>query len=268
MFFHQAIWPHSGHYRPTQENFQDFISFLKENDVDMTNVQIDSDEDKEPIGNHVRTHSSEEDMSEKEPPKNIDDHPLETTNVMKPHTGVQFDGLIKNLSTLEIPNIDNNFVNQKTENQESESCSKNFSFETILDGYEAAEDKFCSQENYAASMHELSDDEDEPCIDETIIQRNNSNRDASSFQLGRQISCKWSTGAGPRIGCLRDYPTELQSQALKQANLSPRSAPSSLRHTNTGICMSPLSFENKSWLRRYKRPYRTQSTPFHIGSVN
>ncbi|GJX51874.1 hypothetical protein Tco_0278719 [Tanacetum coccineum] len=264
----KAIWPHSGHYRPTQENFQDFISFLKENDVDMTNVQIDSDEDKEPIGNHVRTHSSEEDMSEKAPPKNIDDHSLETTNVIKPHTGVQFDGLIKNLSTLEIPNIDDTLVNQITENQESASCSKDFSFETILDGYEAAEDKFCSQENYAESMHDLSDDEDEPCIDETILQRINSHKDASSFQLGRQISCKWSTGAGPRIGCLRDYPTELQSQALEQANLSPRSAPSSLRYTNAGTCTSPLSFENSSWLRRYKRPYRTQSTPFHIGLVN
>ncbi|KAJ4886514.1 calmodulin-binding family protein [Raphanus sativus] len=29
-------------------------------------------------------------------------------------------------------------------------------------------------------------------------------------------------GAGPRIGCARDYPSELQFQALEQVNLSPR----------------------------------------------
>ena len=36
----QAVWPHSGHYRPTEENFKDFISFLKENNVDLTDVKV------------------------------------------------------------------------------------------------------------------------------------------------------------------------------------------------------------------------------------
>ncbi|XBJ17703.1 hypothetical protein VPH35_009052 [Triticum aestivum] len=27
----KAIWPHSGHYRPTEENFQEFKSFLNDN---------------------------------------------------------------------------------------------------------------------------------------------------------------------------------------------------------------------------------------------
>lgn len=40
MLFEQAVWPHSGHYRPTAENFQDFISFLHENDVDTSNVKV------------------------------------------------------------------------------------------------------------------------------------------------------------------------------------------------------------------------------------
>ncbi|KAF7011967.1 hypothetical protein CFC21_026212 [Triticum aestivum] len=31
----QAIWPHSGHYRPTEENFQEFKSFLNDNLVDL-----------------------------------------------------------------------------------------------------------------------------------------------------------------------------------------------------------------------------------------
>ena len=45
------------------------------------------------------------------------------------------------------------------------------------------------------------------------------------FDVGQRLSCKWTTGAGPRIGCVRDYPTELQSRALEQVQLSPRVAP-------------------------------------------
>ncbi|KAI3747065.1 hypothetical protein L6452_09508 [Arctium lappa] len=259
----KAIWPHSGHYRPTQENFQDFISFLQENNVDTTYVKMDSDDDKEPLGTHVRTHSSEEDMSENQ---NINDPLSDNTNVIKQHAGFPFKSPMnpklfhKNLSTLEIPN--------SSDDTFSEACSKDFSFETILDGYEAAEDSFDSHKaNYVPSAHELSDDEDEPpCVLERIKSHKETN---SCFQLGRQLSCKWSTGAGPRIGCLRDYPTELQSQALEEANLSPRSAPScSLRYLNTVLCTSPLSFENRSLLRRNNRPYRTRSTPLNLGSMN
>lgn len=35
-------------------------------------------------------------------------------------------------------------------------------------------------------------------------------------------SPKWTSGVGPRIGCVREYPTKLQFQALEQVNLSPR----------------------------------------------
>jgi hypothetical protein len=36
----KAIWPHSGHYRPTEENFQEFQGFLKDNNVDLTDVKV------------------------------------------------------------------------------------------------------------------------------------------------------------------------------------------------------------------------------------
>jgi hypothetical protein len=36
------------------------------------------------------------------------------------------------------------------------------------------------------------------------------------------LSRKWSTGHGARIGCVRDYPLDLQTKALEQVNLSPR----------------------------------------------
>lgn len=59
---------------------------------------------------------------------------------------------------------------------------------------------------------------------EKILQRINSKKDMKSYQLGKQLSFKWTTGAGPRIGCVRDYPSELQAHALEQMNLSPRCA--------------------------------------------
>ncbi|VFQ61547.1 unnamed protein product [Cuscuta campestris] len=42
----QAIWPYSGHYLPTEDNFKEFITFLEEHKVDLTNVKrcsIDDD---------------------------------------------------------------------------------------------------------------------------------------------------------------------------------------------------------------------------------
>lgn len=36
----KAVWPHSGHYQPTEENFMDFLSFLRENNVDITDVKV------------------------------------------------------------------------------------------------------------------------------------------------------------------------------------------------------------------------------------
>lgn len=35
------------------------------------------------------------------------------------------------------------------------------------------------------------------------------------------LTPKWSTGAGARIGCLREYPSDLQCKALEHVNLSP-----------------------------------------------
>ncbi|XP_073224283.1 IQ domain-containing protein IQM5-like isoform X2 [Cicer arietinum] len=34
-----VIWPYSGHYRPTEKNLMEFIHFLEEHNVDMTNVK-------------------------------------------------------------------------------------------------------------------------------------------------------------------------------------------------------------------------------------
>lgn len=79
-----------------------------------------------------------------------------------------------------------------------------------------------------------------------ILERINSKKAASSYQLGHQLSLKWSSGVGPRIGCIADYPIELRLQALEFTNLSPRKIPSPNKRTNGGhvwpmACPSPTT---------------------------
>lgn len=73
-----------------------------------------------------------------------------------------------------------------------------------------------------------------------ILQRINSKKAAQSYQLGNQLSLKWTTGAGPRIGCVADYPAELRLQALEFVNLSPRTPPTPASPwTFKGLTVSP-----------------------------
>ncbi|RWW32834.1 hypothetical protein GW17_00002469 [Ensete ventricosum] len=73
-------------------------------------------------------------------------------------------------------------------------------------------------------LEEGEEDEEGFVPSELILRRINSKKGIVSYQLGKQLSFRWTTGAGPRIGCVRDYPWELQFRALEQVNLSPRSA--------------------------------------------
>ncbi|RID74125.1 hypothetical protein BRARA_B01240 [Brassica rapa] len=116
----EAVWPYSGHYLPTEENFREFIDFLKENHVDLTNVKLNA----------------------------IDD--------------------------------DNHMV-----------CNDGSTKPSISNGR----------------------DETKAITDDAT---------ADDLREQKRFPCKWSTGNGPRIGCVRDYPMDLQTRALEQVNLSPR----------------------------------------------
>lgn len=77
------------------------------------------------------------------------------------------------------------------------------------------------------SDHENTVDVDGTAEETTIMtahqeENKNAKADVPVFPVGRPLSCKWSTGTGPRIGCVRDYPAALQSRALEQVNLSPK----------------------------------------------
>ncbi|TKY54470.1 hypothetical protein E2542_SST18878 [Spatholobus suberectus] len=148
----EAIWPYSGHYHPTEENFKEFISFLEEHNVDLTNVKRCAIDDDTPS--------------------------LAGTN----------------------------------------------SFTATNESQQTMGPTLISHTGPASAIN----------VNDSNVPKKN---DAAAFNLSKRLSCKWSTGAGPRIGCVRDYPGHLQSRALEQVNLSPR--PTSARLNNYGPIPSP-----------------------------
>ncbi|KAL6878293.1 hypothetical protein ACP4OV_012463 [Aristida adscensionis] len=146
----KAIWPHSGHYCPTEENFEAFKSFLKDNSVDLTDVQMSPIEEEELLGNVKSATDPEKGKSQA----------------------------------------------AKTVLAERGKCKE---MEVAMPG---------SSEDHA------------PVPLESILERIKSKKKVRSYQLGDQLQRSWATGAGPRIACVRDYPVEMQLQALEQMQLS------------------------------------------------
>ncbi|KAL7601930.1 hypothetical protein Lser_V15G25557 [Lactuca serriola] len=133
----EAIWPYSGHYLPTEENFRDFITFLEENNVDLTNVKRCS----------------------------VDDDEMSFSfKVTQPETKPK---------PLVIPRT-------------------------------RPQDILCATTDA------------ERTTTPSFIQG------LTNGPISARMPCKWASGTGARIGCVRDYPTELQFRALEQVNLSPR----------------------------------------------
>ncbi|GAB4835117.1 hypothetical protein Ancab_000026 [Ancistrocladus abbreviatus] len=149
----------------------------------------------------------------------------------KPNSGGSHSLTIK-LTKLEIP--DQNDLCRKLwgENPNSWPSMYGLPAEDPNDGDKSETKKRASvgsEHDDGALELDLSDEKDEEnkeesIPEEAIFRRINSHKETKSYQLGRQLSCKWCTGAGPRIGCVRDYPSELQFRALEQVNLSPRSS--------------------------------------------
>ncbi|KAF6157196.1 hypothetical protein GIB67_041657 [Kingdonia uniflora] len=149
----EAIWPYSGHYLPTEENFKEFISFLEEHHVDLTNVKRCAADDDVP-----------------------------------------------------------SFVNgEEPTPQAVEECHivSSQSTDNITDVNKVVDETIPVVERKEESMD----------ICEVI------NAEVPGFDSGKRLLYKWSTGTGPRIGCVKNYPSVLRSQALEQTNLSPRVTP-------------------------------------------
>ncbi|KAK1259873.1 hypothetical protein QJS04_geneDACA010163 [Acorus gramineus] len=178
----KAVWPHSGHYRPTEVNFQEFMNFLNENNVDLTDIKRNpTDEDEEST---LSSNSSKLDLTR----INTDQNQLHSFQTRRPRK-------------IEVP--------------------------TKLNAFEMAECDHSPKPNYVSHKRNLFEEDHEEhrevaVAPDVILNRINSMKGMKSYQLGKQLSCKWTTGAGPRIGCVRDYPSEIQFCALEQVNLSSR----------------------------------------------
>ncbi|KAL3642670.1 IQ domain-containing protein iqm3 [Castilleja foliolosa] len=168
----KCISAYSGHYRPTDDSLDTFLSFLKENGVNLDEVEIrkaNDDYDNNENGKSTMDTATSGDMSSLDPiPSDFEDQLLPTDH----HEGSKPD------------------ETKKTEYKR-----------TLSGGLQSPK-------------------ADVPR--KAILERINSKKIAMSYQLGHQLSNRWSTGAGPRIGCIADYPLELRLQALELTNLSPR----------------------------------------------
>ncbi|XP_051130464.1 IQ domain-containing protein IQM3-like [Andrographis paniculata] len=154
----KGISAYSGHYKPSDESLDIFLSFLKENGVDLNQAKICK-------GN--------EDYSE-----NIEN------------------------------SMDGTFQCEQTGALgEFNKCDQ-------LRVASKAEEK----RSLSGGVQSSKADVPRSAIMERINSKTTSWR---SYQLGHQISTKWSTGAGPRIGCIGDYPVELRLQALAFTKISP-----------------------------------------------
>ncbi|KAF0911997.1 hypothetical protein E2562_012806 [Oryza meyeriana var. granulata] len=195
----KAIWPHSGHYRPTEENFQEFKSFLNDNSVDLTDVKMSPAEEDEEFWGSLKRITSDS-YKNTVVDGNSEDKaaaPEETSHRQMP--GVPDEPTCAGIDSSDEP---------------AATRSVEKSSDTAAENTEAEEE----------GQEEGSGGEQAPVPREKILERINSKKGMRSYQLGKQLSFRWTTGAGPRIGCVRDYPSELQLRALEQVNLSPRSA--------------------------------------------
>ncbi|XP_057976117.1 IQ domain-containing protein IQM1-like [Malania oleifera] len=174
----EAIWPYSGHYRPTEENFMEVISFLEDHHLDLTNVKRFAVDDDDP------------------------------TKIRKAKSQRPFPA--------NAPSITTNNINEASADDNTHGPPTDQETTTI---------------STAASTTTVGKKEEE-------------NKPAGGVFGSRKCQLQygrgWTTGAGWRIKCVREYPAVLQAQALEQLNLSPRLAVSAHHQQLQGLQGAPI----------------------------
>ncbi|XP_011652062.1 IQ domain-containing protein IQM6 isoform X1 [Cucumis sativus] len=262
----KAVWPHSGHYLPTEENFLEFMSFLMENNVDLTDVEKSPYEEEERLSKDKFTslqEDSEDHIGEIDTIDTIDENnpsSLLSSHAETPNQRISrlSRGLRSKITNLQIPERSNVFDIFKKETLPA-SCRVLIPDSPSDDGYETAEELFLSEEEFMVPKSNLFDEDEEendeqPIPKENILRRIVSHKEMKSYQLAKQLSSRWTTGAGPRIGCMRDYPQELQNKVLEQAHLSPRGRVVHASHSRTqsrigSMASTPCSCKDTSTAR-------------------
>ncbi|XP_010504803.1 PREDICTED: IQ domain-containing protein IQM6-like [Camelina sativa] len=244
----KAVWPHSGHYLPTEENFQAFMSFLRENNVDLANVKKSPDEEDGEAHPKVKRMPSRIKETEEEHCDFVDAETGESPNTRRPNNHSELQTLTRSHSKLSRPETLDNVIEEDQEDEEEEPETPS------EEGYETAEETFIAEEEFTYPKSNLFDEDieeyEKPVLKEKIMKRIDSHKGIKSYQLAERLHSRWSTGAGPRISCMRDYPSELQFRVLEQAHLSPRASrfanPSPfapVRSRGTSLGKSPLAAE-------------------------
>ncbi|KAL5743175.1 hypothetical protein ACOSP7_029907 [Xanthoceras sorbifolium] len=173
----KSISAYSGHYRPTDDRLDSFLSFLKENGVNLDEVEI-----RKPTEDYSDSYN--------------DSTSIRDANAVELPTN----------SELPEPDVPKEEEEQPSmESMEVEQTQTKINYERTLSG---------GLQSPRAEVPKKA-----------ILHRINSKTAVKSYQLGNQLSLKWTTGVGPRIGCVADYPAELRMQALEFVNLSPRTPP-------------------------------------------
>uniref|UniRef100_A0A6N2N875 RING-type domain-containing protein n=1 Tax=Salix viminalis TaxID=40686 RepID=A0A6N2N875_SALVM len=187
------ISPMSGHYRPTQEKFESFLSFFKDSGVNLDEVQV----------NQAIEYSSASDYAAK-------------------LSGSGSGKMIEVAKNFEPPAI-------KTPHEEKDS-----------------------------KLQE--------------VERETKDENKTTFDLN-----KWSTGAGPRIGSIADYPAEVRAQALEfeedeeefrilfgDRRYAPQEEYQRIRQEQLPLVMNLDAWKDPStyqdWLSFGSRPIRTKTT--------
>ncbi|GLT82413.1 hypothetical protein SLE2022_007900 [Rubroshorea leprosula] len=194
----KAVWPHSGHYRPTPENFKDFISFLEEKKLDLTNVKMTAaDEEEGSIGNqrsskHLRCSSSEEDLDQtlksldteeitvKDLVQGETDSVEETTVALEHPKSRSLRNLSGDLTYLEIPKRAE--LSGSLQNDHlalGQSCNDNSMDSPVEDNHRTSKEAFATQLQMVDG-----DCEDSEHIDQVSILQMMNSKEVNSYQLG------------------------------------------------------------------------------------
>uniref|UniRef100_A0ACD5TUY5 Uncharacterized protein n=1 Tax=Avena sativa TaxID=4498 RepID=A0ACD5TUY5_AVESA len=243
-----AVWPHSGHYRPTEANFLEFMKYLRNRDVDLTNVKLSPSEGEEGEWLMQRGSLSEPDLTAEtikpekqedakpQPPradkkKKVKFAPAAPPSTSGGETAVSSPGMIKRSSSgtrlqrKRPPRL--TVIKDRMDKGAAEQDAG--AFGDCLD--------ICKENLFRGPGTE--GEEVVAVAEEKIMDRINSKMAQRSYQLGQQLSSRWTTGAGPRIGCVRDYPPELQFRSLEQVSLSPRGGAEPPRLGQKSPCAPP-----------------------------
>jgi hypothetical protein len=126
-----------------------------------------------------------------------------------------------------IPQVTETSPEEASQHQEEANDPSQLATLSRLDSFDDLINTETSTTTCLSEDHQEGNDSHQPAAPrEKSLQRVN------SYQLGKQLSFKWTTGAGPRIVCVRDYPPELQHRALEEVHLSPRSGRATSRFSS------------------------------------